>query len=362
MPDEQQDSTVSAQGRQQQQQQRQQQQVEGFPEATIGDDPVYDNQPRQPQRDRSQPQPNSRNSSGSESENWNDRSSSYQQRQQSQYKRQQSQYISNFNGNDDGGGRMPIEPASRQQRSPGEQGILQRQRSSEDDDRRQQSPRQAVRRVAIGTSARATVSTPIVASTSGETVGRFAVELTQPLRSTDGGVALPAGSILITDVLAIDDNSRAIQQTVVAVVYPDRAGKIRQEIIERNTLLVRGSDGGALIADLEGGSAEAGALQDVRAGAVGALENIGEVANQADVFSTSSASSGGDEDSSTVTTTTIERDDNSLAAAALEGFFGEVSDRLEERSEDRPETAPVLTVESGEEVTVFVNGFLEVRR
>jgi hypothetical protein len=175
-------------------------------------------------------------------------------------------------------------------------------------------------------------------------------------------VALPAGSILITDVLAIDDNSRAIQQTVVAVVYPDRAGKIRQEIIERNTLLVRGSDGGALIADLEGGSAEAGALQDVRAGAVGALENIGEVANQADVFSTSSASSGGDEDSSTVTTTTIERDDNSLAAAALEGFFGEVSDRLEERSEDRPETAPVLTVESGEEVTVFVNGFLEVRR
>ncbi len=360
MPDEQQDSraSASAQGRQRQNQPSRRQ-VEGFPEATIGDDPVYDNENQEQQNDRRQVQPQPMQPMN---DNWNDRSS-YPHTQDTQGQRQQSR---DFNGGNNDRVLTPLpatKQASRQhQRTPGEQGILQRQRqrSSEDNDQ-QQSHQQAVMRVAIGTSARAKVSTPIVASTSGKTVGRFAVELTRPLQSTDGKVALPAGSILITDVLAIDDNSRAIQQTVVAVVYPDRDGEIRQEIIERNTLLVRGSDGGALIASLEGGAAEAGSIEDVRAGAVGALENVGEVANQADVFSTSSASSGGD-DSSTVTTTTVERDDNSLAAAALEGFFGEVGDRLEERSEDRLQSAPVLEVESGEEVVVFVNGFLEVRR
>jgi hypothetical protein len=68
-------------------------------------------------------------------------------------------------------------------------------------------------------SAPGTVIVPVVYA-GGEVSGRgrFAIELTEPLRDIDGEVALAAGTVLITQLTEILD-ANILRQQVVAIVY-----------------------------------------------------------------------------------------------------------------------------------------------
>lgn len=261
----------------------------------------------------------------------------------------------------------PVTAQSRrlaQASSPGSQGILER-RSVQEINAQRDQPETTALQVTLGTTAQAKLAVPIVASQDGETLGRFAVELTQPLLNPEGQVALPEGTLLITDVIGIDSNSLAIQQNVVALVYETASGDIVQETITPNTLIVRSSDGRALIASREGGGGRNIFTDILTIGGVSALGQIGSELNEADIFTSSTGTSSGDSSSSSTTTVT-DNSDTSIAGAALEGFFGSASELLqteaEEARDQAEDLAPVLVVEEGQNLQVFVNGFLIVRR
>ncbi len=260
---------------------------------------------------------------------------------------------------------IPIQTA--QASSPGAQGILEQRPASDRPTETQtnQGNPQALQ-VPMGTTVAAELAVPIVASRSGETLGRFAVRLTEDLIDPYGQVALPAGTLLITDVLSIDDDSLAIQQTVVALVYEDAQGQIVQEAIAPDVLIIRGSDGGALIASLAGGGNRRNLFTDILAiGGASALAEVGSALNEGDLFTSTASSSDGDA-TETTTTTVRDSDDPNVLGAVMEGFFDSTADLLQGQIEDDRDNDedldPVLTVNQGQDLQVFVNGILNIRR
>lgn len=217
--------------------------------------------------------------------------------------------------------------------------------------------------VAIGTSVNARVVVPMLWDESGKspTNGRFAIELTEDMRATDGSVALPTGTILVTQVESVNQGNKLVNMSVVALVYSDSQGRIRQEAIPSGNLLIRGKHNQPLIAQGLHDKGPEIAKQDLLVGVLSSLGKVGEVINQPRSQSSSSSSSFGFSQS-TITTTS----NPSVLAAALEGFFKVTGDRLAQRSnqavQQMLQTPNVAVVPEGTKVSVFVNSFLRVRR
>ena len=236
--------------------------------------------------------------------------------------------------------------------SPGAAGILQQRPIST-----RQGPQ--LRQVRIGSSAEGEVTVPMIyAGEGGPLNGRSAVTLTSPLMDIDGQVALPEGTILITQLRSVSA-SNIVGLDVVAIVYEDRTGQVRQEELQLGVLEIRGEDNEALIAESEdpGGSSLG---SDLLSGLLSAAGRVGDYLISGDTSISTSSSSGGDI-TSTSTTTTTNRDNNNVAAAALAGFFNPVAERVSERSQsDDDDLEPYLEIEEGEDVSVYVVGLLEV--
>lgn len=217
--------------------------------------------------------------------------------------------------------------------------------------------------VAIATSVNARVVVPMLWDESGKspTNGRFAIQLTEDMLATDGSVALPTGSILVTQVESVNQGNKLVNMSVVALVYPDLQGRIRQEAIPPGNLLIRGKNNQPLIARGLFDKGSEIAKQDLLVGVLSSLGRVGEIINQPRTQSSSSSSSFGFSQS-TVTTTS----NPNVLAAALEGFFKVTGDRLAQRSnqavQQMLQTPNVAVVPEGTKVSVFVNSFLRVHR
>ncbi|WP_204138781.1 hypothetical protein [Halomicronema sp. CCY15110] len=242
--------------------------------------------------------------------------------------------------------------------SPGAAGIIQQRpvTASEAAETAQ------LQQVAIGESAPGTVIVPVVYA-GGEVSarGRFAIELTEPLRDINGEVALAAGTVLITQLTEILD-ANILRQQVVAIVYRDDQGQVRQEALEPGVLMVRGEDNRPLVAQVRNDDSGSDFGDDVLVGALSALGNIGAVLNAPDAVTTATSEAAGGTSSTSTTTTVTSGQDDDVVAAALEGFFTPVSERVAERFEQQSQNTsdPYLFVPEGQAVSVFVNGVLEV--
>lgn len=227
-----------------------------------------------------------------------------------------------------------------------------------------QTTRQTTHVVTLGSSASAVVSTPIVWTEDGSspTDGRFAVTLTEPLLDVNGGIALPKDTVLITEVKEITPDSHVVRQSAIAVVYRDRLGRIRQQEIPPNNLIVRGGNNKHLVAKSQGRSNGSILQQDLLIGALSSLGRIGEIINRPEE-ELIREDDGFDSYRRERRTTSDEGD---ILGAALEGFFERSAERLSERSSQTIKRQlarkPVLVVPEGEKATVYVNAFLEVYR
>jgi len=243
--------------------------------------------------------------------------------------------------------------------SPGEAGILNRTTADENSE-----GSTAMREIAIGSSALAKVIVPMIWDEAGQspTAGRFAVQLTEDIMATDGAIALPSGTVLITQVENVTHGNRLVSQSVVALVYPDSAGRIQQVPIPPGYLIVRGIDNQPLIADSLFDRGSEIAKADILVGILGSLGRVGEIINRPaqETFSQQSGFFG-----STAVKTTTSSEPNILAAA-LEGFFTPTAQRLREKSDrDAQELLKrgnVAIVPEGTQVSVFVNAFVTVQR
>ena len=134
--------------------------------------------------------------------------------------------------------------------------------------------------VQIGTSAEASVIVPIIWSEEDNNQERFAVELQEDVLSMDKRVALAKGTILITEIHSVSKINRLVKQSVVAVVYKDSAGRVKQKTIPKNTILIRGENNKPLLAKSISDKGKAIAQQDILIGLLGAAGRAGEVFNQ----------------------------------------------------------------------------------
>ena len=243
--------------------------------------------------------------------------------------------------------------------SPGEAGILNRTTADENSE-----GSTAMREIPIGSSALAKVIVPMIWDEAGQspTAGRFAVQLTEDVMATDGAIALPSGTVLITQVENVTRGNRLVSQSVVALVYPDSAGRIQQVPIPPGYLIVRGIDNQPLIADSLFDRGSEMAKADILVGILGSLGRVGEIINRPaqETFSQQSGFFG-----STAVKTTTSSEPNILAAA-LEGFFTPTAQRLREKSDRNAQEllkrGNVAIVPEGTQVSVFVNAFVTVQR
>lgn len=185
--------------------------------------------------------------------------------------------------------------------------------------------------------------------------------MNEDLLATDGAIALPTGTILITEVDNVTPGNRLVSQSAVAIVYPDSTGNIQQMPIPEESLLIRGSNNKPLIAQglFERGSTIA--KTDILVGVLSSLGRVGQIINRPTQRTLSQHS--GLLGSSSVETLTGRAQPNILAAA-LEGFFTPTAQRLRERSdqtlEELMKRGNVAIVPEGTEVSIFVNAFITV--
>ncbi len=215
--------------------------------------------------------------------------------------------------------------------------------------------------VQIGTSAEASVLVPIIWNEEDNNQERFAVELQEDVISMDKRVALAKGTILITEIHSVSKINRLVKQSVVAVVYKNSAGRVKQKTIPKNTILIRGEKNKPLLAKSISDKGKAIAQQDILIGLLGAAGRAGEVLNQNQSQSSTVISNNS---FSSQTFNTKARKPN-LLAAAVEGFFKPMSQRLSQRANkasneimNRPDVA---VVPAGTKVSVLFSNFFEVR-
>ena len=244
--------------------------------------------------------------------------------------------------------------------TPGELGILNR--TPPDLQQETITASNSPIQVQIGTSVEASVLVPIIWSEEDENQERFAVELQEDVLSTDKRIALSKGTILITEINSVSKINKLVEQTVVAVVYKNSAGQIQQQTIPKNTILIRGENNKPLTAKSISDKSKAIAQQDILIGLLGAAGRAGEVFNQNQSQSSTVISNDG---FSSQTFNTKANKPNVLAAA-VEGFFKPMSQRLSQRANkadseimNRPNVA---IVPAGTKVSVLFNGFFEISR
>jgi hypothetical protein len=216
--------------------------------------------------------------------------------------------------------------------------------------------------VALGTSVPAKVIMPMIWDEGGKNPNdRFAVELTKPLKATDGTEALPAGTVIVAKTTAVGKKNNLVSATGIALVYPDFQGTVKQETIPASTLLIRGGNQRPLIAQKLNDVGSEIAQQDLLVGLLSSLGKVGSIVNQPRTQS-STVVSNGTFNQNTVSSTA----DPQIWAAALEGFFSPVSERLSRRSDQavqellqRPN---IQFLPEGTEVSVVVNNFLQIAR
>lgn len=212
----------------------------------------------------------------------------------------------------------------------------------------------------IGSNAAGVVEVPMVWSPSTETPteGRFVVRLSEPLRDMNGEIAIDAGAMLVTDVIAKGKANHLIRQSVVAIVY-EYQGEMRQLEIPEGLLLVRAQGNLPLIAQGMNDPDDEMAKQDTLIGLLSAVGRVGEVLNDP-----SEEIVIDDGDDLRVEQRTRHQPD--LVGAVLEGFFNPLADRLESRSQQEVqellERPNIYVVEVGTPVSVFVNGLITVEK
>ena len=218
--------------------------------------------------------------------------------------------------------------------------------------------------IPIGSTARGEVSVPVIWSggeASSLTQGRFTITLTEPLRSPSGDVALPRGTVIVTQANSVASNG-LVSQFPIAIAYRDHHGKLIQQQIPPDTFSIRGENNAPLVAQTLQDPGGAIAQQDLLIGLLGAGARATEIINEPEEEIIEQRDT---RFSSTSRRSTTQEDKNILAAA-IEGFFGITRDRLTERSQQTTQELlnrqPIWVVEQGTEVAVVVNSFLEVNR
>ena len=245
---------------------------------------------------------------------------------------------------------------SQSELSQGARGILNRSRV--------EPSQKTVKQVALGTTAPAVTSVPLIwDSESGEQLyHRFALTLTDRLVATDGEEALPAGTVLVAQAETVGKENRLVQATVMALVYPNSQGEVVSQSIPGGTILIQGSQGEPLIAQDYFNSNPQVTSADLLISLLGGMGRVGEVFTKPQETSTFSNDTVGGSSRSTV----IRSREPQIWSAVLDGFFNPLQSRIAKRSDEQMKELlnrpNIAIVPVGTETSITVNGLLNIAR
>ncbi|MEM9485817.1 MAG: hypothetical protein AAGA83_19230, partial [Cyanobacteria bacterium P01_F01_bin.116] len=213
--------------------------------------------------------------------------------------------------------------------------------------------------VPIGTTATATVTTPILwpgdssqaTNSRAPNTPKYIVALDEPLTTSDERIVFPRSAQLIVTVAPMDTHSGVATLDVLAVLRDEQA-----YTIPPGQLHIRGQDGNPLVAQRF--NDPGGAIFSMDAGlfVISGLANLGTILNRPRSSTVVNSDFQG--------TVTTEYDEPNFIGAVLEGGAGALAERLAERNdqaiEELAERPSTWYLPAGTEVQLFVNQPLRI--
>jgi hypothetical protein len=217
---------------------------------------------------------------------------------------------------------------------------------------------QGQKSVAVGASAKAVLATAIFGETTRANNGNdgdggdktvFVIRLKQPLKSTDGAIALPENTEFLTEVRSISEQGLMQMNVVKRIVQSD--GSLTEQPLPNNTIIVRGTQGKPLIANKFPNQSSSIASMDLGLFVLGGIGKAAELANRTDNQVT--VTTGG----STVVSNGNTKDN--LAAGVLEGGLTSVVPQIAQRNQQAiaqmSQQTNVWFLPAGTSIEIYVN-------
>ncbi|MEH2165832.1 MAG: hypothetical protein V7K41_03980 [Nostoc sp.] len=243
-----------------------------------------------------------------------------------------------------------------------------------------QAQPQGQKSVAVGSSAKAVLATAIFGETSNKSGGGgdadeaknvFVIRLKEPLKSTDGTIALPANTEFLTEIGSLSEQG-LLQMNVIKVISQNNGNRTEQSL-PNNAIILRGIQGKPLIANKYPGQSSSIASMDIGQFVLGGIGKAAELVNRPDTkivnipypTTTQANTSGNGEGESQPQTstsyypTTITDNRRNLGAAVLEGGVSAMTPQIAQRNQQAiaqmQQQGGVWFLPAGTNIEIYVN-------
>ncbi|MEH2226876.1 hypothetical protein [Nostoc sp.] len=241
-----------------------------------------------------------------------------------------------------------------------------------------QAQPQGQKSVAVGSSAKAVLATAIFGETNNKSGGggdadeaknvSFVIRLKEPLKSTDGTVALPANTEFLAEIGSLSEQG-LLQMNVVKVISHND-GNPTERSLPNNAIILRGTQGKPLIANKYPGQSSSIASMDAGLFVLGGIAKAAELINRPDTklvpYSITSTSPNTNTENPNDTTTNtssglVSETENrrDLGAAVLEGGMNSVVPQIAQRNQQAiaqmSQQGGVWFLPAGTNIEIYVN-------
>ncbi len=240
-----------------------------------------------------------------------------------------------------------------------------------------QAQPQGQKSVAVGSSAKAVLASAISGETTNKSGGGgdtdeaknvFVIRLTEPLKSTDGTVALPANTQFQAEISSISEQG-LLQMNVVKVILQNNGNPIERSL-PNNAIILRGTQGKPLIANKYPGQSSSIASMDAGLFVLGGIAKAAELVNRPDTklvpysITSTSPNTNTENPNDTNTNTSsglVSETDNrrNLGAAVLEGGMNSVVPQIAQRNQQAiaqmSQQGGVWFLPAGTNIEIYVN-------
>ncbi|MBN3879357.1 MULTISPECIES: TrbI/VirB10 family protein [unclassified Nostoc] len=283
----------------------------------------------------------------------------------------------------------PANNAQPQQETPNpdpEQTPQTSQTPQQDNPAVSQAQPQGQKSVAVGSSAKAVLATAIFGETSNKSGGGgdadeaknvFVIRLKEPLKSTDGAIALPANTEFLAEIGSLSEQG-LLQMNVVKVISQNN-GNPTERSLPNNAIILRGTQGKPLIANKFPGQSSSIASMDAGLFVLGGIAKAAELVNRPDTkllplyggYGNNAVLNGENSENGDSTNnpnngngvvtgyTTVTENRRNLAAGVLEGGMNSVVPQIAQRNQQAiaqmSQQGGVWFLPAGTNIEIYVN-------
>jgi hypothetical protein len=223
-----------------------------------------------------------------------------------------------------------------------------------------QTGSQSAKSIKVGSSAKAVLATAVFGETTrsrnnqtNEDNNVFVLRLTEPLKSVNGAIALPANTELLTEITSISE--QGLLQLNVVTVVAENNGELLERNLPKNAIIVRAPQGKPLVANQYPNQGSSIAGMDLGLFVLGGIGKGAELFNRTESQVTI-------EGSSTVVTNTNNR--RNIPAGILEGGLSSIVPQISQRNQQAisqmMRQTNVWFIPAGKEVEIYVNRTIQL--